>query len=111
MIKGGQADVHRLSLGNEAKSGTTPSQPVNGLQRTNLTEGLGCGKDWQRIVRRDKFSRMGQANLKTPSHITDIAPWGHSVGKPLLNYNLIAALGSVLMPFEDILRLAGGKLL
>lgn len=111
MIKGRQADVHRLCLGNKAKSGITPSQPVNGLQRTNPTEGLGCGKDWQRMERRDKFSRMGQANLKTPSHITDIDPWGHSLGKSLLNYNLIAALGSVLMPFEDVLRLASGKLL
>lgn len=62
-------------------------------------------------MRRDKFSRVGQANLKTPSHIMNIAPWGHSLGKSLLNCSLIAALGAVLMPFEDVLRLASGKLL
>lgn len=86
-----------------------PNQLMD-FKEQNPTEGLGCGKDWQRMVRRAKFSKMGQANLKTPSHIRNIAPWGHSLGKSLLNYSLIAALGVVLMPFEDVLRLASGKL-
>lgn len=53
---------------------------------------------------------MGQGNLDTLSHITNAVPRGHSLGKSL-NYSLIAALGAVLMPLEDGLRLAGGKLL
>lgn len=50
------------------------SKPINGLQRLKPVDGLGCGKYWDMMVRRDKFSRMGQTNLKTPSHITKIAP-------------------------------------
>lgn len=63
-----------LPLENEAKNGINLSQTVNGLQRTNLIQGLDYGRDWQGMVRRDKVSRMGQANLKTPSHIMNVDP-------------------------------------